>query len=173
MDKKHTPKEVLSLIGHQPKQENLFAITETEVDGIQMGVLNDGSPYLTLRGLARLCGIDHAVLLRLANNWQEEQTKPRGSKIRELLNAQGHGGNNLYVRTMSKSGETHAYTDAVCMAILEYYAFEATQGSNEIAVRNYRLLARSTLREFIYNRCGYDPIDLFQTHGRIFMSVYC
>jgi hypothetical protein len=43
------------------------------------------------------------------------------------------------------------------MAILEYYAFEATQGSNDTAVRNYRLLARYSFRAFIYNRCGYDP----------------
>jgi hypothetical protein len=43
------------------------------------------------------------------------------------------------------------------MAILEYYAFEAEQSSNEIALQNYRLLARYSFRSFIYNRCGYDP----------------
>lgn len=51
--------------GHQSKQLNLFSVTEVEIDGIQMGVLSDGTPYLTLRGLARMCGIDHAALLRL------------------------------------------------------------------------------------------------------------
>ncbi|MFU9135598.1 hypothetical protein [Erwinia tasmaniensis] len=29
----------------------LFPVKEKEVDGIQMGVLNDGTPYLTMRGL--------------------------------------------------------------------------------------------------------------------------
>jgi hypothetical protein len=142
--------------GHQA-QLKLFPVTEIEVDGIQMGVLSDGSPYLTLRGLARMCGIDHTALLRLANNWEEEKSKPRGKKLQELLAGQGHSGDALYLRTDGPNGETHAYTDAACMAILEYYAFEATQSSSDVALRNYRLLARSSFRAFIYNRCGYDP----------------
>lgn len=155
-------KRLISLLtpaGHRSPQMELalYPVKEIEIDGIQMGVLSDGSPYLTLRGLARMCGIDHAALLRLASGWSEEQLKPRGLKIRELLAAQGHKGDSLYLLTQGKGGETHAYTDAVCMAILEYYAFEATQGSNEIAVKNYRLLARYSFRSFIYNRCGYDP----------------
>jgi hypothetical protein len=147
---------ITALVG-QHSQQNLFPITEIEVDGIQMGILSDGTPYLTLRGLARLCGIDHAPLFRLTSNWQEEKSKPRGIKIAELLAAQGQRLDELYLTTRGKTGETHAYTDSVCMAILEYYAFEATQVSNETAVRNYRTLARYSFREFIYNRCGYDP----------------
>jgi hypothetical protein len=148
----------LSKITDQPAiQLELFPVTEVEVDGIQMGVLSDGTPYLTLRGLARMCGIDHTTLLQLANNWKDEQQKPRGIKIRELLATQGCNSDSLYIKTKSKFGETHAYTDSVCMAILEYYAFEATQASNGIALRNYRLLARYSFRSFIYNRCGYDP----------------
>jgi hypothetical protein len=136
---------------------NLFPVKEVEVDGIQMGVLSDGTPYLTARGLARMCGVDHAALIRLANNWDDEKTKPRGKKIAELLASQGHNGEHLYRRTKGASGETHAYVDAVCMAVLEYYAFEATQGSSETALRNFRLLARYSFRQFIYNRVGYDP----------------
>lgn len=139
------------------RQLDLFPVKEVEVDGIQMGVLSDGTPYLTMRGLARMCGIDHTALLRLASNWHEERFRPRGIKIRELLAGQGYSGDSLFLRTMSKGVETHAYTDAVCMAILEYYAFEATQSSNETAVNNYRILARYSFRSFIYNRCGYDP----------------
>lgn len=159
MPPKTVSKEVLTLAGHHPKetQLQLFPVTEVEVDGIGMGVLSDGSPYLTLRGLARMCGIDHTALLRMANNWDDEKAKPRGQRIMDLLSAQGHNGDALYVRTRVSGQETHAYTDAVCMAILEYYAFEATQGSNETALKNYRLLARYSFRSFIYNRCGYDP----------------
>lgn len=159
MSQKQPENEIIQLSGHQSPavQLALFPVTEKEVDGIQMGVLSDGSPYLTLRGLARMCGVDHAPLLRLANNWAEEQSKPRGTRIKELLAAQGYGGESLYIRTTSKGIETHAYSDAVCMALLEYYAFEATQGSNETALKNYRLLARSSFRAFIYNRCDYDP----------------
>lgn len=138
-------------------QLDLFTVKEVEVDGIQMGVLSDGTPYLTLRGLAKMCGVDMAALSRLASDWEEEQYRPRGIKIRELLSAQGQSLDKLYILTRSKGVETHAYTDTVCMAILEYYAFEATQANNETAIRNYRLLARYSFRSFIYNRCGYDP----------------
>lgn len=151
-----TSTTVLTTSGQQ-SQMTLFPVTEVEVDGIQMGVLSDGTPYLTMRGLARMCGIDNSVLVRLANNWTDEKSKPRGRKLQELLSGQGYSGDALYLRTMGVNGETHAYTDAVCMAILEYYAFEASQADNEIAIRNYRLLARSSFRAFIYNRCGYDP----------------
>lgn len=149
--------EVMILAGDHPKQLTLFPLTEREVDGVGMGVLSDGSPYLTLRGLARMCGVEHSALHTLTTNWDEERRKPRGTKIAELLTAQGHDGQVLFVRTNRGGIETHAYTDAVCMAILEYYAFEATQGDNTVAQRNFRILARYSLRSFIYNRCGYDP----------------
>lgn len=149
-----TPKDTES--DHQHQTE-LFPIAELEVDGIQMGVLSDGTPYLTLRGLSRMCGINHTSILTLANNWPEEKQKPRGLKIQELLSAQGYQTNHLYITARGQFGDTHAYTDAVCMAILEYYAFESAQGSGETALRNYRLLARDSFRSFIYKRCHYDP----------------
>ena len=156
-------------------QLKLFPVKEAEIDGIQMGVLNDGTPYLTARGLALMCGIDNSVLIRMANNWPEERLKPRGRKIEALLAIQGHAGPGLYLRAFGKGGESHAYPDAVCMAILEYYAFEAEQGENATALRNFRILARSSFRAFIYNRCGYDPNksipDSWRTfHERILLN---
>jgi hypothetical protein len=139
------------------QQIKLFPVTEVEVDGIQMGVLSDGTPYLTGRGLARMCGIHNKVLFDLAADWEVERLKPRGVRIQELLLAQGFSGDSLFIWAQGKTGNTHAYTDAVCMALLEYYAFDAVQGNNETALKNYRLLARSSFRAFIYNRCGYDP----------------
>jgi len=43
------------------------------------------------------------------------------------------------------------------MAVLEYYAFDAKQGSAETAQKNYRLLARSSFKAFIYKAVGYNP----------------
>jgi hypothetical protein len=144
-------------LGDQRLQGELFPIAETEVDGVQMGVLSDGTPYLTMRGLARMCGIDNTSLFKMAVNWEEEKKKPRGRKIQELLTAQGYTSDLLYIKTRGQTAETHAYTDAVCMAVLEYYAFESAQGSSETALRNYRLLARDSFRTFIYKKCHYDP----------------
>ncbi len=36
---------------------------QTEIQGIEMGVLKDGTPFLNQRGLARLCGVENAQAL--------------------------------------------------------------------------------------------------------------
>lgn len=141
----------------QQAQTLLFPVAEVERDGIAMGVLSDGTPYLHLRGLARLCDVDSGMLSRLAGNWAEERLKPRGQRISELLTQQGFEGGALHLMTMGPQGPTPAYTDAVCMALLEYYAFDARQGSPEVAQRNFRLLARKSFRKFIYDGCNYNP----------------
>lgn len=143
-------------IGHQ-QEIGLFPVAESEVNGLPMGVLSDGTPYLTMRGLARVCGIDHSTLVKLASNWDEEKTRPRGQRILSLMRDQGYTGDNLYIVTQGEKGEVHAYSDAVCMAFLEYYAFEAETKNKETAVTNYRILARSSFKVFIYKQCGYDP----------------
>jgi hypothetical protein len=43
----------------------------------------------------------------------------------------------------------------VCLAILEYYAFEAGTNVKPEAVRNFRQLAGMALREFISTQLGY------------------
>lgn len=135
----------------------MFPVVEVENNGVPMGVLSDGTPFLHLRGLAALCGVDHANIQRLASNWAEEKEKPRGKRIQELLDAQGYRGTELHFRTLGKSGELVGFQDAVCMAVLEYYAFDAKQSNSQVAIQNYRLLARSSLRLFIYKGCGYNP----------------
>lgn len=63
-----------------------------------------------------------------------------------------------YVKSWQRGSATFfAYPDAICLAILEYYAFDANQGSRETAIKNSRALAGHALREFIYKQLGYDP----------------
>lgn len=52
----------------------------------------------------------------------------RVSVIREILAARGLSFEKPYVATWQKGNATFfAYPDAVCLAVLEYYAFEADQ----------------------------------------------
>src|SRR5690606_42020036 len=113
----------------QHPQLDLFPIKEVEIDGIQMGVLNDGTPYLTARGLALMCGIDNSVLIRMANNWQEEKSKPRGKKIAALLANQGYSGLGHYLRAVGNGGESHAYYESECIAVLVDYAYDTETAS--------------------------------------------
>lgn len=132
---------------------------EVEIDGIGMGVLTDGTPYLTARGLARMCGIDHTLILRMGQNWTAP--KKREIIIQKTLAQSGIVLNSPYIEIEAFGAVHHAYPDTVCMAVLEYYAFEADQSDRAKALRTYRFLARKSLEDFIYGQVGYDP------HGEI------
>jgi hypothetical protein len=149
-----------SLSGGLPttqKQHELFHVEkQAEFDGIEMGVLESGVPYLTGRGLARMCGIDHSSLHELAANWADERHKPRGKQIDQLLTQAGYTEDSLYLRSEHKGVEINAFTESVCLAMLEYYAFLAKEKKQE-AIRAFRALARVKFREFIYEAVGYSP----------------
>jgi hypothetical protein len=154
---------LMELAGHKPagsKQQSLDLQIERQADvnGLEMGVLSDGTPFLTGRGLALLCGVHHSVIADLTADWSESVQKARISAIRDILATHGISFEKPYVKTWQKGNATFfAYPDSVCLAILEYYAFEAGGNTKDVALKNYRLLAGHALREFIYTQVGYDP----------------
>ncbi|ELI8121018.1 hypothetical protein AB8939_10910 [Yersinia enterocolitica] len=157
MDNKRIPSSGVQL------NLTLVPVREVEIDGIQMGILSDGSPYLNMRGLATMCGVVPSAIQAIASNWESEKLKPRGRKILEALITQGHSGESLYIRTRGVGGEVHAYTGEVCMAVLEYYAFDASQSNAETARNNYRILARDSFKRFIYSKTGYHENQITQS----------
>ena len=54
-----------------------------------MGVLSDGTPFLTQRGLARLCGVRNAHIGTISTEWKESPQKPRMRRIRAILSNSG------------------------------------------------------------------------------------
>jgi hypothetical protein len=144
--------------GATPQQSLPLGITrQVEIDGVGMGVLSDGTAFLTGRGLSRLCGIGHAQIQRLSADWIEGASKQRIDTIKDLLRQRGiPPAERPYIPLEQRSGVFFAYPDFVCLAILEYYAFEADTPQQE-ARKNFRLLAGAALREFIYREVGYDP----------------
>lgn len=136
---------------------NLTIARQVEIDGVQMGVMSDGTAYLTGRGLAAMCGVVHSVIQDLTNDWESEQSKPRGRAISNILHDAEYDG-PLFMR-LEVDGSTHfAYPAVVCTAILEYYAFEV-KPPRETALKNFRLLTKSSLTAFIYVQVGYDPTN--------------
>ncbi len=136
-------------------------VTHAEIDGIQMGILADGTPYLTTRALARISGQSPSVIGKLSRDWASERHKPRGRKINSLLALHGYSGDAILLGVEIAGKPVHVLPDAVCMAILEYYAFEADSSTRHIAQESYRLLARHSLRRFIYGHVGYEPRGQF------------
>jgi hypothetical protein len=148
---------------------------ETEIQGIGMGVLSDGTPFLNQRGLARLCGVQNAHIGTISSDWNEENQKPRISAIKDLLARRGVVLESAHIECKSGQKTIYAYPDTICVAILEYYAFEAGENCKDEARENFRLLAGKALREFIYTQVGYDPNSLIpvvwqQFHDRVSLA---
>lgn len=155
-----------------PAQGNLDLGVEIqrEIDGIGMGVLKDGTAFLTGRGLARLVGLENLHIRTIGREWNDP--KPRTEEIKRLLAKRGITMPAAYIETTDGGRPIHAYPEAVCLAVLEYYAFDAAK-PREVARDNYRILAGKALRDLIYSQVGYDPTgqDRFKSwHDRIALN---
>lgn len=146
---------------------------QKEIDGVGMGVLSDGTPFLNGRGLARLCGVDSSRISEMGNDWQTS-VMALTSQVKALLSAKGVNLPKPYIEVGDRGQISHAFPDVLCVAVLEYYAFDAPNPREE-AKRNFRLLAGKALRDFIYTQVGYDPNELVpdvwrQFHDRVSLT---
>ena len=153
-----------------PQQAVLDLRIEKQVqrDGIDMGVLSDGTAFLSGRGLARLCGVRNSVIDEILVDWNADPQKPRIRKIKEILSGQELYFETPIIAALEIEGtQTYAWPDTVCLSILEYYAFDAQQGDREQARKNYRVLAGKALHDFIYTQVGYDPLHQMPERWRV------
>jgi hypothetical protein len=130
---------------------------ERDVNGIGMGVLSDGTPYLNQRGLAALCGVMNAHIGTISSQWNDRPPKPRIQTIKSLLTGLHSTHAQPHVEVPHKGVVHFCYPADVCLAVLEYYALDAGANVQPEARRNYRTLAGSKLRDMIYSQVGYDP----------------
>lgn len=148
-----------------PRQGVLDLGVEVEriVGGIEMGVLENGIPYLTQRGLAEMSGAARSTIQELTKEWEEAKASgifPAGRMtfFHDYLLKNGYDEPQMFIE-IKKDGTAHyAYPDVVCMAVLEYFSFEA-QRKNDTALKNYRNLSRYGLQKFIYDALSYSPPD--------------
>jgi hypothetical protein len=146
---------------------------QIEIDGIGMGVLSDGTAFLNGRGLARLCGIDSSRISEMGADWGKTAL-PLTIKVKDILQQRGLVLDHPYIEIKQRSGSFHAFPDFLCLAVLEYYAFDAPTTRSE-AQKNYRLLAGKALHDFIYTQVGYDPNNYVpevwrQFHDRVSLT---
>jgi len=136
---------------------NLEIEKDADFGGIGMGVLSDGTPYLNQRGLAALCGVQNAHIGTISSQWNDAEQKPRIAAIKAILAKAGYEAAAAHVE-ITHGGRTHyCYPAEICLAVLEYYGFDAGANCQGQARDNFRLLAGSKLREMIYSQVGYDP----------------
>jgi hypothetical protein len=152
---------------------DLWIEKQREIDGVGMGVLSDGTAFLNGRGLARLCGIDSSRISEMSAAWKTGSS-PVTKRVQEILAARGIAIDHPYIEIKQRSSVEHAYPDFLCLAVLEYYAFDAPTTRDE-AKKNFRLLAGNALHDFIYTQVGYDPDNYVpevwrQFHDRVSLT---
>ena len=158
---KHIAKLPPKVSAVDPKQGvlDLKVKTQKESNGIGMGVLSDGTPFLNQRGLSRLCGVENRYIGLISTEWKSSEQSERTRRVRALLAERDEFPEVGAYETYFGKRKVLAYPDTVCMAVLEYYAFEAGLSGQSIALESYRKLARHGLRQFIYNEVGYSYED--------------
>ena len=146
--------------GITPNQPPLIPLAEKEVDGIGMGVLSDGTPYLNQRGLAAICGVQNRHIGDISREWREPDQKPRIASIKSTMTVSGGSApEGAHIGIIHAGIEHYCYPADVCLAVMEYYAFDAGVNCRPEARSNFRKLAGSKLRDLIYKQTGYTPPD--------------
>jgi hypothetical protein len=157
----------------QPEDDSQGMLALADIDGgrvdpFGMGVLSDGTPFLTQRGLSVLCGVENAHIGTISSQWRESVPKPRINKIRDILLRNGHQLNNAHVEVRVGGRTVYAYREEISLAVIEYYALDAGQFCQEEAKDNYRILARKGFRDAIYESVGYEPTRDINDQWRAF-----
>lgn len=133
----------------------LEVVASKTVDGIEMGVFQDGSAFLTGRSLARLCGVAFSTIIERREEWDGGN---RTGRFARFLTGLGFTEPRLAIPIkhtgVGVGAEAHAYPEVVVMAFLEYYALELARPD---ALANWRILGRAGLRKFVHVAIGYDP----------------
>ena len=123
-------KEVGELAPH--KQRMLIDIgikIERKIGGIEMGVLENGIPYLTQTGLSAIVDVSRTAIQNIAREWERECTDPHiesGTRIgflKDYLFKDEYDEPKLYLEIRKNKSVHHAYPDVVCMAIIEFLCF--------------------------------------------------
>lgn len=143
---------------------------QREVQGVEMGVLRNGAAFLTERGLASMCGVQHTSVARAVEAYERGE---RSNKFSEVMKDHGLEP-KLYLWTQRNGVDMKAYTEDACVAIVEYFAYY-TDTPRQQARQSLRLLAKQTLRQFIYLAVGYVPATLDQSfanfHERLLLNT--
>lgn len=146
-------------------------VRSAEIEGIEMGVMADGTAYLSGRGLAYIVGVSNSVIVDITSDFRSGTDTPRNRAISNILEDQNYSG-PLCIPITVGGTVNYAYPATVCSAIIEYYAFEKKR---DTALQNLRLLQRSGLQAFIYVQVGFDPTNRIpeawrQFHDRVSLT---
>jgi hypothetical protein len=164
------PSSLSTTDSRQYELDLLHCSDGTRINDLGMGVFNDGTPFLTQRGLATLCGVQNAHIGSIGVQWNDEVELPRIRKIRSILDDRGETVAEPYTKLTISGKAVYAYGEAFSLAVLEYYAFEAEQFCRPEALKHFRMLAGGGLRHLIYKNLGYDPNSTYDKRWQPYLD---
>ncbi len=137
-----------TLLSTHPEVIPSIAVSGLPID---VGILPDGTPFMSGRELARACGISNSTLVGWGETTPQIGDRHRAGKLANLLATYRYQGDRLFVpipdgTKFGGRANVSAYPYQVCLAFLDYYAFEANK---EDARNSLRLLSEKQLPQFI------------------------
>ena len=123
-------------------QQNMNDITLNAEIKAEFTLNNDGSSTTTIRGAARVAGVDHSVLSRHFSGGDFSS-----SKLSQKLIASGFKPGDFF----------QGITEIALAIILEYYAFDAGARCTEQARLVYKAFASVGIRAWLQLQLDYQP----------------
>lgn len=116
----------------------------------------DGISGMTISALSEFCGLAAGSTSAISNLLKQiEQSSPETNTLSEALKPLS--GKTLKLETNDLQGRL-IVPDEVCQAVIEYYAFESRDyAGRNVAIANYRAIARAGIRVFIWTKTGFYP----------------
>lgn len=154
--------KIKSALAHASASTN-SVVRYGEYQGIECGVRQDGQTFMTLRGSARVCGVEAGSVHKLLDGAQHDTTAGGGvSQAGGLGNTAfglalaqyGHCG-PLYEPLRVGVNVVHALPESVYSALIMYYAVLGRH-KTEQAQAAQRTLLRAGGRALVYELTGYQ-----------------
>jgi hypothetical protein len=129
---------------------------------------SDGVSGMTVTALANFCGTKQAVITSLLNRIRDFD--PISNDLSNSLKP--YAGKDWRLISNDEKTQSVFIVDEVCHAILEYYVIDARKyKGKQIAVNNYRMVARAGLRVFIWSQTGYSPQTLSSEQMALLQAI--
>ena len=123
-----------------------ISLTQTlESIKTEISVNENGIGYVSIRGAARLAGLDHSTLVKAFSNGGNSESKLAQSLINK----------GFYPVEFKSQG----IPDLALTRILEYYTFDAGKRCTELAELSYRTFAAIGVRSWLQKSIGYVELQ--------------
>jgi hypothetical protein len=134
---------------------NNIIVRPTIVDGIEFYVSPAGEAGMSIRGLAKLCGVERQSIINQVEKINSQRGKQITAKEAEALTGEEIMVDNKPADLlMETTNNARVIRDEACAKIIEYFAFDSI-AANKTATFSYRKFARLGIRSWIHQVTGY------------------